>query len=286
MECASHACALAEAWLRHSKYRITELKSVEELFKELVEIIAKLRSEDGCPWDREQTNETLKSGLIEEAYEVIETIDEKDDEKFEEELGDLLMQIVLNAQIAKDEGRFDITGVIQKINEKLIRRHPHVFSDLQVKDAQEILINWDRIKSEERSGRDENSILDGIPINLPALIQARKVQSRASRVGFDWNKAEDVIKKVEEEVSELKEGINNQNQKNIEEEIGDILFSIVNLSRFLNVEPEGALRNTTAKFIRRFKQMETQIINDGKKITDYDLVGLDKIWNSIKESEK
>jgi tetrapyrrole methylase family protein/MazG family protein len=262
------------------------LRDVKELFNELVDIIAKLRSEDGCPWDREQTNDMLKSGLIEEAYEVIETIDKKDDVKFEEELGDLLMQIILNAQIAKDEGRFDITGVIQKINEKLIRRHPHVFSDLQVKDAQEILINWDRIKSEERAGNDENSILDGIPINLPALIQARKVQSRASRVGFDWNKAEDVIKKVEEEVDELKEGINNQNQKNIEEEIGDILFSIVNLSRFLNVEPEGALRNTTAKFIRRFKQMETQITNDGKKITDYDLTGLDKIWDSIKETEK
>jgi tetrapyrrole methylase family protein / MazG family protein len=262
------------------------LGNVKELFKELVDIIAKLRGDNGCPWDREQTNDTLKSGLIEEAYEVIEAIDLKDDDKFEEELGDLLMQVILNAQIAKDEGRFDIAGVIQRINEKLIRRHPHVFSDLQVKDAQEILINWDRIKSEERAGKDENSILDGIPINLPALIQARKVQSRASRVGFDWNKADDVIKKVEEEVDELKEGINNQDQKNIEEEIGDILFSIVNLSRFLNVEPEEALRNTTAKFIRRFKQMETQIISNGKNITDYDLAGLDKIWDSIKESEK
>jgi tetrapyrrole methylase family protein/MazG family protein len=260
--------------------------NVEELFKELVDIIAKLRSDDGCPWDREQTNETLKSGLIEEAYEVLEAIDLKDDAKFEEELGDLLMLVILNAQIAKGEGRFDIAGVIQKINEKLIRRHPHVFSDLQVKDAQEILINWDRIKSEERAGNDENSILDGIPINLPALMQARKVQSRASRVGFDWNKADDVIKKVEEEVEELKEGISNQDQKNIEEEIGDILFSIVNLSRFLNVEPEEALRNTTAKFIRRFKQMETQITSNGKNIKDYDLVGLDKIWDSIKESEK
>lgn len=262
------------------------MRNVEELFKELVDIIAKLRSGDGCPWDREQTNDTLKSGLIEEAYEVLEAIDLKDDAKFEEELGDLLMQVVLNAQIAKDEGRFDISGVIQRINEKLIRRHPHVFSDLQVKNAQEILINWDRIKSEERAGKDENSILDGIPINLPALIQARKVQSRASRVGFDWNKAEDVIKKVEEEVDELKEGISNQDQGNIVEEIGDIIFSIVNLSRFLNVEPEEALRNTTAKFIRRFKQMETQITCNGKNITDYDLAELDKIWDSIKESEK
>ena len=262
------------------------MKNVEELFKELVDIIAKLRSEDGCPWDREQTHETLKTGIIEEAYEVVETIDGKDDEKLEEELGDLLMQILLNAQIAKDEGNFDINGVIQRISEKLIRRHPHVFGDLQVKDSQEIMRNWDRIKSEERASKDENSLMDGIPVNLPALMQARKVQSRASRVGFDWDKAEDVLKKVEEEVSELKEGISNSDQESIKEEIGDILFSIVNLSRFLNVEPEGALRQTTAKFIRRFKQMEVQITNNGKSLTDYDLVGLDKIWDSIKESEK
>ena len=262
------------------------MKNVEELFKELVDIIAKLRSEDGCSWDREQTHETLKTGIIEEAYEVVETIDGKDDEKLEEELGDLLMQILLNAQIAKDEGNFDINGVIQRISEKLIRRHPHVFGDLQVKDSQEIMRNWDRIKSEERASKDENSLMDSIPVNLPALMQARKVQSRASRVGFDWDKAEDVLKKVEEEVSELKEGISNSDQESIKEEIGDILFSIVNLSRFLNVEPEGALRQTTAKFIRRFKQMEVQITNNGKSLTDYDLVGLDKIWDSIKESEK
>jgi len=262
------------------------LKTTEELFRELVEIIAKLRSEEGCPWDREQTHETLKMGIIEEAYEVIETIDQKDDEKLEEELGDLLMQVLLNAQIAKDKGKFDINGVIQKINEKLLRRHPHVFGDLDVKDSEEIMKNWDRIKSEERANKDEYSILDGIPIHLPALIQARKVQSRASRVGFDWDKSSDVLKKVEEEVDELKESIVNADQPNIEEEIGDILFSIVNLSRFLNVEPEDALRKTTAKFMRRFKQMEVKIAQKGKKITDYDLTGLDKFWDSIKEDER
>jgi tetrapyrrole methylase family protein/MazG family protein len=262
------------------------LKTTEQLFKELVEIIAKLRSEEGCPWDREQTHETLKMGIIEEAYEVIETIDRKDDEKLEEELGDLLMQVLLNAQIAKEEGKFGINGVIQKINEKLLRRHPHVFGDLEVKDSEEIMRNWDRIKSEERANKDENSILDGIPIHLPALIQARKVQSRASRIGFDWDKSSDVLKKVEEEVDELKESIVNADQPSIEEEIGDILFSIVNLSRFLNVEPEDALRKTTAKFMRRFKQMEAQITQNGKKLTDYDLAGLDKFWDSIKESEK
>jgi tetrapyrrole methylase family protein / MazG family protein len=262
------------------------LKNIQESFGQLVEIIAKLRSDDGCPWDREQTHETLKTGIIEEAYEVIETIDKKDDEKFEEELGDLLMQVLLNAQIAKDEGKFDILGVIQRISEKLIRRHPHVFADLQVKDSEEIMQNWERIKSEERAERDENSLMDGVPINLPALIQARKVQSRASRVGFDWDKTDDVLKKVDEEVGELKEGISKLDKESIKEEIGDILFSIVNLSRFLDVEPEDALRKTTAKFIRRFKKMESLIANDGKKITDFDLAGLDKIWDSVKEDEQ
>ena len=262
------------------------MKEIKDAFGRLVEIIAKLRSDDGCPWDREQTHETLKTGIIEEAYEVVETIDQRNYDKFEEELGDLLMQVLLNAQIAKDEGRFDILGVIKKISEKLIRRHPHVFGDLIVKDSQEILQNWERIKSEERAEKDENSLMDGIPINLPALIQARKVQSRASRVGFDWDKAEDVIKKVDEEIIELKESLNKLDKESIEEEIGDILFSIVNLSRFLEVEPEGALKKTTAKFIKRFRKMESIIANKGKSITDFDLAGLDKIWDSIKEDEQ
>ncbi len=262
------------------------MKNVKEAFEQLVEIIAKLRGDNGCPWDKEQTHETLKTGIIEEAYEVIETIDQKDYNKFQEELGDLLMQVLLNAQIAKEEGKFDILGVIQKISEKLIRRHPHVFGNLQVKDSQEILRNWERIKSEERAEKDENSLMDGIPINLPALIQARKVQSRASKVGFDWDKTDDVIEKVYEELKELKESLAKSDKESIEEEIGDILFSIVNLSRFLEVEPEGALRKTTAKFIKRFKKMESLIANEGKKITDFDLSGLDKFWDSIKENEQ
>ncbi len=256
---------------------------IDKSFSELVAVIAKLRSEEGCPWDRQQTHDTLKINIIEEAYETLEAIDEKDDEKMEEELGDLLMQVLLNAQIAKEEGRFDIYGVIQKIKEKLIRRHPHVFGDVKVKNAHEVIQNWDEIKSKEK---ERESLMDGIPINLPALIQARKVQSKASRVGFDWDKSDDVLIKVEEEVKELKESINKGDHDSIEEEIGDILFSIVNLSRFLNVEPELALIKTTAKFIKRFKQMETKIANNGNKITDYDLKGLDEIWDSIKLEEK
>jgi len=261
------------------------LETVEKLFKELVDIIAKLRSEDGCPWDKEQTNDTLKPSLIEEVYEVVDAIDDGSSEKLEEELGDLLMQVLLNAQIAEDEGKFSISGVLRKISDKLTRRHPHVFGDVQVRDTQEIIANWEAIKSQEHANKDRKSVLDGIPSHLPNLMKARKIQSKASTVGFDWEKAEDVLEKVEEEIEELKASIDASEQDGIEEEIGDILFSVVNLSRFLNVEPEEALRKSNAKFIRRFRQMETEIANRGKEVTDYDLAGLDEIWDAVKKTE-
>ena len=262
------------------------VENIGKLFKELVEIIAKLRSEDGCPWDRQQTHDTLKSGLIEEAYEVVDAIDEKNDQKIEEELGDLLMQVLLNAQIAEDDGRFNIRGVIRKISDKLKRRHPHVFGDAHVRDTQEVLKNWETIKSEEYANRDRKSLMDGIPSHLPGLMKARKVQAKASRVGFDWEKTGDVLEKVEEEIEELKASINISEPDGIEEEIGDILFSIVNLSRFLDVEPEEALRKTVAKFVRRFKQMESEIAARGDKITDYNLLALDELWDAVKEAER
>jgi len=258
------------------------VENADKLFKELVEIIAKLRSEDGCPWDRQQTHDTLKSGLIEETYEVVDAIEEGNDQKLEEELGDLLMQVLLYARIAEDDGKFNICGVIQKINDKLKRRHPHVFGDVRVRDTQEVLRNWETIKSQERVNEHRESLIDGIPSHLPGLMKARKVQAKASRVGFDWEKAGDVLKKVEEEIEELKASIDASDPGGMEEEIGDILFSIVNLSRFLDVEPEKALRKTIAKFIRRFKQMEAEIAARGEEITDYDLSALDKIWEAVK----
>lgn len=261
------------------------MEDIGKLFVELVKIIAKLRSEEGCPWDKQQTHDTLKSGLVEEAYEAIDAIEEKNDEKLEEELGDLLMQVLLNAQIAEDDGKFNIIGVIQRISEKLRRRHPHVFDDVKVRDEQEVLKNWEIIKSQEYANRDRESLMDGIPSHLPALMKARKVQVKASRVGFDWDKSEDVLKKVDEEVEELKDSIKASKPEGIEEEIGDILFSIVNLSRFLNVEPEEALQKTTAKFIKRFKLMEAEIMARDKKITDYDLAGLDEIWDVVKKED-
>ncbi len=262
------------------------METVEKLFKELVEIIAKLRSEDGCPWDRQQTHDTLKPSFLEEVYEVVDAIDDGNDEKIEEELGDLLMQVLLNAQIAEDEDQFNICGVIQKISDKLIRRHPHVFGDVRVRDTQEILANWEAIKSREHAHRDRESILDGIPSHLPNLMKARKMQAKASRVGFDWEKADDVLKKVEEEIEELKACINTPEPRRIEEEIGDILFSVVNLSRFLDVEPEEALRKSNAKFVRRFKYIEAKIAAQGKKITDYDLAALDELWEAAKKTER
>ncbi len=262
------------------------METVEKLFKELVEIIAKLRSENGCPWDRQQTHDTLKPSLLEEAYEVVDAIDDGNDEKLEEELGDLLMQVLLNAQIAEDEDKFNICGVIQKISDKLIRRHPHVFGDVRVRDTQEILANWEAIKSREYANRDRESILDGIPSHLPNLMKARKMQAKVSRVGFDWEKTDDVLKKVEEEIEELKACINTPEPRRIEEEIGDILFSIVNLSRFLDVEPEEALRKSNAKFVRRFKYIEAKITAQGKKLTDYDLAALDELWEAAKETER
>lgn len=262
------------------------MEDAGKLFEELVEIIAKLRSEDGCPWDKQQTHDTLKPGLIEETYEAVDAIDERDDEKIEEELGDLLMQVLLNAQIAEDDGRFNIRGVLRKISDKLKRRHPHVFGNIRVRDAQEVLKNWEIIKSRERANmRTRKSLIDGIPSHLPELMKARKVQAKASRVGFDWEKAEDVLEKVEEEIEELKTSISTSEPGRIEEEIGDILFSVVNLSRFLDVEPEEALRKTTAKFIRRFRQVEAQIAAQGKEITDYDLPALDELWEAAKEME-
>ena len=261
------------------------MEKAGELFRGLVEIIAKLRSEDGCPWDRQQTHDSLKSGLIEEAYEVVDAIDEKKDEKLEEELGDLLMQVLLNAQIAQDDDRFNICGVIQKISDKLERRHPHVFGDVQINSAHEVVKNWEAIKSQEHGNRDRKSLMDGVPLHLPALMKARKVQAKASEVGFDWQEAEGVLEKVEEEIEELKASISAADPHGIAEEIGDILFSIVNLSRFLDVEPEGALGKTTAKFMRRFRQMEEEIAAQGKSITDYDLTALDELWEAAKEME-
>jgi tetrapyrrole methylase family protein/MazG family protein len=257
----------------------------KELFDQLVQVFAALRSENGCPWDREQTHESIKPDLIEETYEVIEAIDAGDATKLREEIGDLLANVMLHAQIARDEGEFDISDVIKTLTEKLIRRHPHVFGDQEANNADQVVKNWEQIKRSESGYEDRKSALDGVPDHLPNLQRAQKLQRKAARVGFDWNNVSDVLPKIDEEIAELKENIQDGNREEIELEIGDLLFSIVNLCRFLDVQAEEALRKASRKFVRRFKAMEEELERRGDSFKDYDLAGLDEIWDKAKEEE-
>lgn len=252
-------------------------------FEKLVEIMEKLRGENGCPWDRAQKREDLKTYLLEETYEVLDAIEKKDDEKLKEELGDLLLQIVFHCQIAKEEGKFDIENVARKINEKLIRRHPHVFGDLKVKTPEKVVLNWEKIKKSEN---ESGSVLDGVPKTLPALLKSYRLQEKAKRVGFDWEKIEDVEKKVMEEFRELKDAISSKDRDKIREEIGDLLFAIVNISRFLNIDPEDALQHSNEKFIRRFKEIESKAKEMGKELYSMTLEEMDILWEKVKKDER
>ena len=257
----------------------------KEPFDQLVQVFAALRSENGCPWDREQTHDSIKPDLIEETYEVIEAIDARDTSKLREELGDLLGNVMLHAQIARDEGEFDINDVIKILTEKLIRRHPHDFGNEDANDADQVLRNWEQIKRSESGYEDRKSALDGVPDHLPNLQRAQKLQRKAARVGFDWNEVSDVLPKIDEEIAELKASIRENNREDIELEIGDLLFSIVNLCRFLDVRAEEALRKANRKFVRRFKAMESELDRRGDSFKDYDLAGLDEIWDKAKKGE-
>lgn len=250
-------------------------------FIKLVEIMARLRGDDGCPWDKEQTKEKLRSYLIEESYEVLEAIDHNSYEKLKEELGDLLLQIVFLSRICEEEGKFDIFSVIDGICEKLIRRHPHVFGDLKVKDSAQVLKNWAEIKERERGWAHESSLAD-IPKGLPALVRARRVAEKASRVGFDWDRAEDICAKVKEELDEFKKALAKRESRVMEEELGDILFSIANLARFVKVDPEDALRRTIDKFVNRFEYIEMRLKEKGKSLEEASLEEMDRLWEEAK----
>ncbi len=257
----------------------------DDLFESLIEVIATLRSENGCPWDREQTHKSLKSTLIEETYETVEAIDSEDPSKLKEELGDLLLNVMLQAQIAAENKDFTINDVIETLTEKLIRRHPHVFGNVQVDNAEDVVNNWEKIKSQEAGYEDRKSVLDGIPIALPALLRGQKIQKRVARVGFDWDHISDVIDKVDEELAEVKESLKDSDVDAIENEIGDLFFSVVNLCRFLDLQAEETLRRTNRKFINRFKRMEDVLENHGKSISDQTLAELDEIWEEVKKDE-
>jgi len=253
---------------------------IGEKFVELVDIMQKLRSEEGCPWDKEQTPESILPFFLEEAYEVIESVEEKDWKTLQEEIGDILLHTVFQAKMAEEENRFTILDSLETITAKLIRRHPHVFGDNPVDAAKSAKQNWEFVKHKEK-GRA--SRLDGVPEALPGLIRAQRLQEKASYVGFEWDKIEDVWEKVHEEIAELKEAQSIGSIDNIEEEIGDVLFSIVNLSRFLKISSENALRKTNKKFIYRFKKIEEELKKRNRSIEDASLAEMDEIWESVKE---
>lgn len=256
-------------------------------FEELVDVMKRLRAPEGCPWDREQTHDSLKPYMLEEAYEALEAIDLRDDDELCKELGDVLLQVVFHAQIADEEQRFSIDDVAGSIVEKLVRRHPHVFGDVQVKDAKNVLENWEEIKKQERrdAGQQQPSHLDGIPKSLPALMRAQRVQSRAARQGFDWPNAEGALDKVEEEFAELRQAQSDQSTEAIEDEFGDLLFSVVNTARFLQINPEDALRRSVDKFERRFRAIESELNKSDRSMRDTALSELDELWDEIKRRE-
>ncbi len=294
--------------IRKSKKRSNAIKKTAGLRKEsaglwferLVKLQARLRAPNGCPWDVEQTHLTLRTYLIEEAYEVLEALESGDDSKFAEELGDLLLQVVFHAQIATEEGRFDAADVIREIHQKMVRRHPHVFGEKRAKNAAEVLKNWEQIKAEERraksseqgtdainaSGNAPASLLDGIPHTLPAVMQGYQLTRRASRIGFDWDDVEGVIAKIQEELGELRDARSEQSPTEIEDEVGDVLFAAVNLARFLKVDPEIALKRTNAKFASRFREMERLARVSGRALADVPRSEMEFLWDQVKVSRR
>ena len=252
-------------------------------FQKLCEIVAKLRAPGGCPWDREQTHESLLAAVIEEAYEVTEAARVKDDAHFCEELGDLLLLVVMHAEIARETGRFNIDEIIRGVVEKLVRRHPHVFGTSDARDSGAVLKQWEAIKREEKKA--DSHYLASLPKALPALKRAQKAQSKAARVNFDWADLRDVVAKVEEEVREMKEAIASRDRARMEDEIGDALFAVVNLARKCKIDAESALQGGTDKFVTRFNQLENELRAQGKRLGDVDLAEMDEIWNRIKNDE-
>ena len=247
----------------------------------LVTIMARLRGENGCPWDLEQTHLTLKKYLIEEAYECLDAIDSGNDDMLADELGDVLLQVVFHCQIASEEKRFDLERVAETISDKLVRRHPHVFGEQQLDTAGEVLAQWEDIKKSEKASEERHSVLDGVPSGLPALMKAEKLQKKAAKAGFDWSDTSQVLDKLKEEISELEDAL--ENDTNIAMEYGDVLFSLVNLARFLKLDPEDALRQTNGKFDARFRYIESRLAEKGSSPESSSLEEMDQLWDEAKK---
>jgi MazG family protein len=259
------------------------------LFARFVELIARLRAPGGCPWDREQTHETVKPMTIEEAYEVAHAIEEGDDEELAGELGDLLLQVVFHASIAEERGAFGLRRVIGRVSDKMVRRHPHVFGDDDAATSGEVLRNWEAIKAQERAalGKDDESMLDSVHKGLPAVMEAFQMTTKVSRVGFDWKEADGALVKLDEEVLELREAIAAKTDAGrIAEEVGDLLFAAVNVARLTGVDPESALKAANRKFRRRFRHIEERLRADGRKPADSTLEEMDRLWDEAKSGER
>lgn len=249
-------------------------------FEAFAEIVAHLRAPDGCPWDKEQTHQTLRKHLLEESYETLSALDANDMDAMREEFGDLLLQIVLNSQIAYEAKEFNFTEVVKHVYEKIVRRHPHVFGDLKLDGVDGVLQNWEKLKEKERKGKkEEKGILDGVPAALPALSQAQEYQERAARVGFDWPEIEGVLEKIREEIEEIKTAAN---PEQVKAELGDLFFVLVNLARWQDVDAESALREANIKFKKRFAFVEKGAKDQGQNLTDMTLEEMDSFWNEAK----
>ena len=279
--------------------------SAGQWFEKLVAVQERLRAPGGCPWDREQTHATLRSYLIEEAYEVLDALDSGDDAKFTEEMGDLLLQVLFHSDIAREQGRFTVVDVIREIHDKMIRRHPHVFGDVRVKNSHQVLQNWERIKAQERldksvapkNATSENngameasaktaSLLDGVSRGLPAMLEGLQLTRKAARAGFDWQDASGIFEKLREEMAEVRHALTENNPVRAEEELGDLLFAAINLARFVKVDPEIALKKANAKFQRRFTEMESATSSRDRTFAGLPREEMESLWDAVKRTEK
>ncbi len=253
--------------------------------RRLYDIVKRLRAPGGCPWDREQTLHSLKPCLLEETYELLDAMESGSIADHVEELGDVLLQVVFQCVVREEEGAFTLDDVASAVADKMVRRHPHVFGDVKVDNVAGVLNNWEAIKGQEKKDKPDRSALDGVPAALPALLKAQRTQAKASRVGFDWKDSSGAIDKIDEELSEVKEAISAGDKKHIEEEIGDLLFAVVNSCRFLEVQAEDALQGATSKFSRRFRAVEKTVREQGRNMKEMSLSELDEVWDAVKKAE-
>ena len=273
--------------------------SAGEWFEKLLAVQKRLRAPNGCPWDREQTHATLRTYLLEETYEVLDALDSGNDAKFAEEMGDLLLQVVFHSEIAREQGRFSVADVIREIHDKMIRRHPHVFGKVRVKNSAQVLRNWESIKAQERSDKNHApkngaaqpsknkpaSLLDGVSHSLPAVLEGLQLTRKAARAGFDWHNTDGIFEKLREEMAEVRHALNEKEPKKAEEELGDLLFAVINLARFVQVDPEIALKKANTKFQRRFFEMEKSAMARHRSFADLPREEMESLWDAVKQSE-